>query len=107
MNNQHLKNEEEYLNDLMSRVDKMNMNDQEKIERAKKIKATNEIILTANNLKKEELMKLKDSELSEKLKTILPNQKNSKNNMINHQKEEKKNQDECIYSFVQNQNVSN
>lgn len=38
MNNSHIKNEDEYLDDLMEKMDKMNIKDKEKIEKMKKIK---------------------------------------------------------------------
>ena len=43
MNNNHIKNENEFFNDLMEKIDKMNIKDKYKIEKLKKIKETNPV----------------------------------------------------------------
>ena len=73
MNNNHLKTEDEYIEDLINKMDKMNLNDKEKIEKIKKIKENNNIFKKAVKLNRNELLNLSDKELSEKLKTLMTN----------------------------------
>ena len=64
MNNNHLKNENEYIDDLISKMDKMNLKEKEKLEKIEKIKENNKIFQSAIKLKREELLKLNDSQLA-------------------------------------------
>lgn len=75
MNNSHIKNEDEYLDDLMEKMDKMNIKDKEKIEKMKKIKETNEIYKKTLGIDKNELLKLSDEDLAKKLSIIIPSHK--------------------------------
>jgi hypothetical protein len=49
MKNNHLKNEEEYIDDLMDKMDKMNIKEEDKIEKI--IKQRNQIIFSKMLLK--------------------------------------------------------
>ena len=80
MNNNHLKNEEEYIDDLMDKMDKINNKEQDKIAKIKKIKESNNIFKNAVKMDRNELMKLNDSQLAEKLKIIIPTHKKKKKN---------------------------
>ena len=80
MNNNHIKNEEEYIDDLMEKMNKMNINEKDKIEKLKNIKETNKIFKQAVKLDRNALLKLDDSQLAEKLKIIIPNCKNPNKN---------------------------
>ena len=73
MNNNHLKTEDEYIEDLINKMDKLNLNEKEKIEKIKKIKENNKIFKKAVKLNRNELLNLSDKELSEKLKTLMTN----------------------------------
>ena len=73
MNNNHLKTEDEYIEDLINKMDKLNLNEKEKIEKIKKIKKNNNIFKKAVKLNRNELLNLSDKELSEKLKTLMTN----------------------------------
>ena len=73
MNNNHLKTEDEYIEDLINKMDKLNLNEKEKIEKIKKIKENNNIFKKAVKLNRNELLNLSDKELSEKLKTLMTN----------------------------------
>ena len=75
MNNNHLKNEEDYIDDLMEKMDKMNIKEEEKIKKIKKIKESNNIFKNAVKMNRDELIKLDDSQLAEKLKIIIPTRK--------------------------------
>ena len=75
MNNNHLKTEEEYIDDLMDKMDKMNIREKDKIEKIKEIKKSNEIFKKAIKMDRNELLKLDDSQLAEKLKVIIPTNK--------------------------------
>lgn len=75
MNNNHLKTEEEYIDDLMDKMDKMNLREKDKIEKIKEIKKSNEIFKKAIKMDRNELLKLDDSQLAEKLKVIIPTNK--------------------------------
>ena len=80
MNNNHLKNEEEYIDDLMDKMDKMNIKEEDKIAKIKKIKESNNIFKNAVKINRNELMKLNDSQLAEKLKIIIPTHKKKNKN---------------------------
>ena len=73
MNNNHIKNEEQYIDDLLDKMDKMNLKDKAQIENIKKIKETNRIIKEALALDKIDLAKMDDSQISQRLKMIMPN----------------------------------
>ena len=73
MNNNHLKTEDEYIEDLINKMDKLNLNEKEKIEKIKKIKENNKIFKKAVKLNRNELSNLSDKELAEKLKTLMTN----------------------------------
>ena len=75
MNNNHLKNEEDYIDDLMEKMDKMNIKEEDKIQKIKKIKESNNIFKNAVKMDRNELIKLNDSQLAEKLKIIIPTRK--------------------------------
>jgi len=79
MNNNHLKNEEEYIDDLMDKMDKMNIKEEDKIAKIKKIKESNNIFKNAVKMDRNELIKLNDSQLAEKLKIIIPTHKKKGN----------------------------
>ena len=79
MNNNHLKNEEEYIDDLMDKMDKMNIREEDKIKKIKKIKESNNIFKNAVKMDRNELIKLNDSQLAEKLKIIIPTHKKKGN----------------------------
>ena len=72
MNNNHLKNEDEYIDDLMDKMGKMNMKDKGQIERIQKIKDTNRIIKETLNLDKKSLESMNESQLTEALKKLIP-----------------------------------
>lgn len=80
MNNNHLKNEEEYIDDLMDKMDKMNIKEEDKIAKIKKIKESNNIFKNAVKMDRNELMKLNDSQLAEKLKIIITTHKRKNKN---------------------------
>ena len=73
MNNNHTKNEDDYIDDLLDKMDKMNIKDKDKIERIKKIKETNRIIKESLKLDKITLATMDDSQLSRALLNIIPN----------------------------------
>ena len=73
MNNNHLKTEDEYIDDMINKMDKLNINEKEKMAKIKQIKQNNEIFKSAVNLSREELLKLDNKHLAEKLKIIMPN----------------------------------
>lgn len=75
MNNNHLKTEDEYIEDLINKMDKMNLNDKEKIEKIKKIKENNNIFKNAVKLTRSELLNLNAEQLAEKFKTLMTNVK--------------------------------
>ena len=71
MNNNHIKNEEQYIDDLLDKMDKMNIKDKAQIENIKKIKETNRIIKEALALDKIALAKMDDSQISQTIKMIM------------------------------------
>ena len=75
MNNNHIKNEDEYIDDLMEKMDKMNIKEKDKIEKIKKIKEEHKIFTAAINLPRETLLKMDDAELAETLKVMIPTKK--------------------------------
>ena len=76
MNNNHLKTEDEYIDDMINKMDKLNINEKEKIAKIQQIKQNNKIFKNAVNLNREELLKLDNKQLAEKLKIIMPVIKN-------------------------------
>ncbi len=75
MNNNHIKTEDEYIDDLMEKMDKMNIKDKEKIAKMKKIKETNSIYKKTLGINKNELLNISDEELAKKLSIIIPSNK--------------------------------
>lgn len=76
MNNNHIKNEDEYIDDLIEKMDKMNIKDKDKIEKMKKIKETNRVYKKTLGINKNELLNLSDEDLAKKLSIIIPSNKN-------------------------------
>jgi hypothetical protein len=72
MSTNHIKTEDEYIDDLIEKMDKMNIKEKDKIQKLKTIKETNEIFKKTVKMDRNELMKLDDSQLAEKLKIIIP-----------------------------------
>lgn len=83
MNNNHIKNEDEYIDDLMEKMDKMNIKDKDKIEKMKKIKETNKIYKKTLGIDKNELLNLSDEDLANKLSIIIPSNKRGNIGMSN------------------------
>jgi hypothetical protein len=75
MNNNHIKNEDEYIDDLMEKMDKMNIKDKDKIEKMKKIKETNLVYKKTLGINRNELLNLSDEDLAKKLSIIIPSNK--------------------------------
>ena len=75
MNNNHIKNEDDYIDDLMEKMDKMNIKDKNKIEKMKKIKETNQTYKKTLGIDKNELLNLSDEDLAKKLSIIIPSNK--------------------------------
>ena len=73
MNNNHIKNEEQYIDDLLAKMDKMNIRDKAQIEKIHKLKETNRIIKEALALDKISLAKMDDYQISQTLKKIMAN----------------------------------
>jgi len=72
MNNNHIKNEDEYIDDLMEKMDKMNIKEKDKIEKIKKIKEEHKIFKEAIKIPRETLLQMNDEELAETLKVMIP-----------------------------------
>ena len=72
MSTNHIKTEDEYIDDLIEKMNKMNIKEKDKIQKLKTIKETNEIFKKTVKMDRNELMKLDDSQLAEKLKIIIP-----------------------------------
>ena len=72
MNNNHIKTEDEYIDSLKDKMDEIGYKDKEQIEKLQQIKKNNKIFQESVKLKREELLKLDDSQLAEKLKVIIP-----------------------------------
>ena len=70
MNNNHIKTENDYIDDLISKMDKMDLKEKEKLEKIEKIKQNNKVFQQTVKLNREQLLKLSDSDLAEKLKII-------------------------------------
>ena len=70
MNNNHLKTEDEYIDDMINKMDKLNLNEKEKMEKIKQIKKNNETFKTVVKLNRNELLKLDNKELTEELKKM-------------------------------------
>ena len=83
MNNSHIKNEDEYIDDLMEKMDKMNIKDKDKIEKMKKIKETNQTYKKTLGIDKNELLNLSDEDLAKKLAIIIPSNKKGNIGMSN------------------------
>ena len=85
MSTNHIKTEDEYIDDLIEKMNKMNIKEKDKIQKLKTIKETNEIFKKTVKMDRNELMKLDDSQLAEKLKVVIP--KCKKDNPDNASKE--------------------
>ncbi len=72
MNNNHIKNEDEYIDDLMEKMDKMNIKEKDKIEKIKKIKEQHKIFKEANKIPRETLLQMDDNKLAEIFKVMIP-----------------------------------
>ena len=68
MSTNHIKTEDEYIDDLIEKMNKMNIKEKDKIKKNKKIKETKEKYKKTVKMDRNELMKLDDSQLAEKLK---------------------------------------
>lgn len=77
MNNNHLKTQDEYIDSLKDKMDQIGMNDEQQKNNLKKMKEDIKIFREINELKEDEVMKLNDSQLAEKLGVIIPKPKNS------------------------------
>ena len=75
MNNNHIQNEEEYIDDLMEKMDKMNIKEKDKIEKIKQIKQEHKIFKEAIKLPRETLLQMDDVKLAEALKVVIPTKK--------------------------------
>ena len=70
MNNSHIKNEEEYINDLIKKMDQLDLKENERIEKMKKVKKSYQLYKKALALKEQDLYNLDDAQLTKKLKDI-------------------------------------
>lgn len=77
MNNNHLKTQDEYIDSLKDKMDQIGMNDEQQKNNLKKMKEDIKIFREINELKEDEVMKLNDSQLAEKLGVIITKPKNS------------------------------
>ena len=72
MSTNHNKTEDEYIDDLIEKMDKMNLKEKDKIQKLKTFKETNAIFKQTVKMDRNESMKLDDSQLADKLKIIIP-----------------------------------
>ena len=72
MNNNHTKTEDEYIDSLKDNMNGIGYKDDEQIKKLNEIKKNNQILRESMKLDKEELMKLDDSQLADKLKVLIP-----------------------------------
>ena len=72
MNNNHTKTEDEYIDSLKDNMNGIGYKDDEQINKLNEIKKNNKILRESMKLDKEELMKLDDSQLADKLKVLIP-----------------------------------
>ena len=77
MNNKHLKTQDEYIDSLTDKMEKIGLNDEEKKRDLKKMKDNIKIFKEVNQLKEDDVKNLNDSQLAEKLGVIIPKSKNS------------------------------
>ena len=75
MNNNHLKIEEEYINNLKNEMEKTGLKDENLENTLKQIKENNKIFQGINDLNKKEMIKLDDNQLARKLGLQIPNYK--------------------------------
>ena len=71
MNNSHLKTEDEYIDDMINKMDKLNLNEKEKMDKIKQIKKNNETFKSVVKLDRNELLKLDNKQLTQELKKML------------------------------------
>ena len=72
MNINYIQREDEYIDFLKQKMDNIGIKDEEQEKNLDDIKRMNNTLLEVNKLKKEDLLNLSDSELSEKLGIIIP-----------------------------------
>ena len=70
MNNNHIKNEEDYINDLIQKLGDIDLNENEKIEKMKKIKKNYQLYKKALKLEQNVLLNLDDSQLTKILNSV-------------------------------------
>jgi len=70
MNNSHIKNEEEYIDDLIKKMDQLDLKENERIDKMKKIKKSYQLYKKALALKEQDLYNLDDARLTKLLKDI-------------------------------------
>ena len=76
---------------MIKKINKVDIKEEDKNQNIKKIKETNNIFKNVVKMNRNELIKLDDSQLSEKLKIIIPN----------HKKYIKNKNDSNIYSNIE------
>lgn len=77
MNNKHLKTQDEYIDSLAVKMEQIGLKDEEQKRELKNIKENIRIFKEINQFKENDFMNLDDSQLTEKLKIIIPKSKNS------------------------------
>ena len=70
MNNNHIKNEEDYINDLIQKMSDIGLKENEKIEKMKKIKKNYQLYKKALKLEQNVLLNLDDSQLTKILNSV-------------------------------------
>ena len=69
------KKEDDYIDDLINKMDSMNIREKEKFNKIKQIKENNRIFRETVKIDKKDLMKLDDAQLAGLLKIIIHNYK--------------------------------
>ena len=77
MNRSHLKIEDEYIDSLKDKIERIGLNDEKQKNNLKMMKENLKSFREVNKLKEDEVIKLDDSQLAEKLGIIIPISKNS------------------------------
>ena len=70
MNKNHIKTEDEYIDNLKEQFNEIGINEEEQKKKLDEIKKKNEIVMEALKLSKEDISKLDENQLREKLKNI-------------------------------------
>ena len=78
MNNNHSKTEDEYIDSLKDKMEEVGLNDEDQKKALNEMKEKNRIFREVNNLDKEKLLNLNDSQIADKLSIIIPKNKKSK-----------------------------